>query len=156
MKLTFVSVSGKFPPWLNEVVEDYKKKLSYWFAVEVNILKPTSLDRNANAKKKSEESAAISRTLKPDDYVIACDEKGRVVGSKEFAQRIEGILGGGKKRIVIIIGGAYGLEIDVLNRCDLKLSLSPFTLNHHMALAVICEQTYRAMTIIKGIKYHND
>lgn len=98
----------------------------------------------------------ISRVLKSDDYVIACDEKGRVLGSKEFARRLESILGGGKKRIVFIIGGAYGLEVDVLNRCDLKLSLSSFTLNHHMALAVIAEQTYRAMTIIKGIKYHND
>ncbi len=156
MKLVFVNVSSRFPSWLDEVIEDYKKKLSYWFTVEVNILKPTNLDRDASAKKKAEESAVISRVLKSDDYVIACDEKGRVLGSKEFARRLESILGGGKKRIVFIIGGAYGLEVDVLNRCDLKLSLSSFTLNHHMALAVIAEQTYRAMTIIKGIKYHND
>lgn len=156
MKLVFVNVSSRYPKWLDEVIEDYKKKLSYWFTVEVNVLKPTNLDRNANAKKKSEESAAISKVLKPDDYVIACDENGRVVSSKEFAQRLESVLGSGKKRTVVIVGGAYGLEVDVLNRCDLKLSLSSFTLNHHMALAVICEQTYRAMTIIKGIKYHND
>jgi len=156
LKLVFVNVSSRFPSWLDEVIEDYKKKLSYWFTVEVNILKPTNLDRDASAKKKAEESAVISRVLKSDDYVIACDEKGRVLGSKEFARRLESILGGGKKRIVFIIGGAYGLEVDVLNRCDLKLSLSSFTLNHHMALAVIAEQTYRAMTIIKGIKYHND
>jgi 23S rRNA (pseudouridine1915-N3)-methyltransferase len=156
LKLVFVNVSSRYPEWLDEVIEDYKKKLSYWFTVEVNVLKPTNLDRNANAKKKSEESAAISRVLKPDDYVIACDEGGRDLSSKEFAKRLESILGGGKKRIVIIIGGAYGLEVDVLNRCDLKLSLSKFVLNHHLAMAVICEQTYRAMTIIKGIKYHND
>jgi len=156
LKLTFVSVSNKLPPWLGEVLENYKKKISYWLPVEINILKPVSLDRGAQDKKKKAESALILKSLKADDFVIACDEKGREFNSKEFSKRLEGILNAGKKRIVIIIGGAYGLEVDVLNRADLKLSLSAFTLNHHVALAMICEQTYRAMTILKGIKYHND
>lgn len=148
MKLVFVSVSRQLPPWLTGVVEDYKKKISYWFPVEVIVLK--------SDQKKSEEGMAILKLLKTDDYLVACDEGGREFNSKEFAQTFEKILNAGKKRIIVIIGGAYGLEEDVLGRANLKLSLSAFTLNHHMALAVICEQTYRAMTILKGIKYHNE
>jgi len=89
LKLTFVSVSNKLPAWLDEVLGDYKKKISYWLPVEIIILKPVSLDRSSQDKKKKEESALIHKSLKSDDFVIACDEKGREFSSKDFSQRLE-------------------------------------------------------------------
>jgi len=156
LKLSFITVSSRLPAWLEEVLESYKKKLSYWFKIEVFVLKSTSLSRHEKLEKKTEESAAIHSKLLDNDYVIVCDERGIEVDSIKFANILNRVLGGGKKRLMVVVGGAFGLSDDVLSRADLKLSLSKMTMNHHIALAMACEQVYRAMTILKGINYHND
>ena len=107
------------------------------------------------SKKKSFESQALNQNLLPDDFVIVCDEKGKALSTVNFAGQLEKVLDSGKKRVVFVIGGAYGLESNVLERANLKLSLSPFTVTHHLALAICFEQTYRAMTILRGVPYHN-
>ena len=155
MKLVFIAVSTP-PPWLQELTQDYERKLSYWAQTEIQILKTSKFSREARERKKSEENSAILKALKPDDYVILCDETGRRFKSKEFAGYLEKIMAGGKKRIAIVIGGAYGFDAETIKKANLTVSLSDFTLNHHLALATMCEQTYRAMTIIKGVKYHNE
>jgi 23S rRNA (pseudouridine1915-N3)-methyltransferase len=155
VKLVFLTVSNKLPPWLSEISEDYKKKLSYWLATDIQVLKASGFGREAREKKKSEESQSLLNFLKADDFVVACDESGKSFNSKDFSAKLEKTLSSGKKRLIFIIGGAYGLEDELINRANIKLSVSSFTLNHHVALALILEQVYRAMTIIKGIKYHN-
>ncbi len=95
------------------------------------------------------------KELRDDDFVIACDENGKAFKNIPFAQRFETVLAGGKKRVVFLVGGAYGHAPEVLKRADLTLSLAPFTLNHHLACVVMAEQIYRTLTIIKGVTYHN-
>jgi 23S rRNA (pseudouridine1915-N3)-methyltransferase len=155
LKLVFLTVSNQ-PQWLKELTKDYEKKLSYWAQTEVQCLKTSKFSREAKNQKKSADNEAIVKALKPDDYVILCDELGRRFKSKEFATFFEKIMAGGKKRIVIVIGGAYGFDEEIIKKANLTVSLSDFTFNHHLALATMCEQTYRAMTIIKGVKYHNE
>src|SRR5438046_1480657 len=98
------------------------------------------MGRDALEKKRSLETEKILRVLKADDLVILCDERGKSWNSIEFAKRIENILGGGKKRLVIVVGGAFGVEDELKKRADLNLSLSGFTMTHQLALAMICEQ----------------
>jgi 23S rRNA (pseudouridine1915-N3)-methyltransferase len=56
--------------------------------------------------------------------------------------------------VTFLIGGAHGLDDDVLRRADLALTLSPFTLPHELARLVLLEQVYRACTILRGEPYH--
>ena len=156
MQICFLTIGTKSPQWLENLVQEYNKKISYWISTNWKSISSPALGRDAQDKKKSEESESILIELKPDDYVILCDEKGSSFGSMDFAKKIEKILNGGKKRLVIIIGGPFGVGQEVKKRADLQLSLSTFTINHQLALAVICEQIYRAMTILKGTAYHND
>ena len=58
------------------------------------------------------------------------------------------------KSLVFIIGGAYGFSDEVYNRANNKLSLSKMTFSHQMVRLIFKEQLYRALTIIKGEKYH--
>ena len=155
MKIVFLSTGHKIPSWLESLKTDYKNKISYWLPVEVEHLKPVSLGRDSSERKKLEESTKLFSYLEPSDFVIACDERGKELTSEKFASSLEQVLAGGKKRIVFVIGGAYGLTEDILARSDMKLSLSKFVLNHQLAMAVILEQTYRAFTILKGVRYHN-
>ncbi len=60
------------------------------------------------------------------------------------------------KRLVFVIGGAYGFSESVYHRANTKISLSKMTFSHQIIRLIFMEQLYRAMTIIKGEPYHHE
>lgn len=103
----------------------------------------------------AEQTERLLRRLRPDDYVIVLDERGRHLTSEDFAQHFEQIIACRARRVVFIIGGAYGIGHNLHARADVVLSLSRLTLPHELARLVLCEQLYRAMTILRGEPYHH-
>jgi 23S rRNA (pseudouridine1915-N3)-methyltransferase len=61
----------------------------------------------------------------------------------------------GARKLVFLIGGAFGLDESVLEKADFKWSLSQLTFPHQLARLILAEQVYRAFTIIKNEKYHH-
>ena len=61
----------------------------------------------------------------------------------------------GPDEVILVVGGAYGLNDAVKARGDLCLSLSKLTFPHQLARLLLLEQTYRAMTILRNEPYHN-
>lgn len=156
MKIAFYVGAGKNPSWLTEVTSDYKKKLSFWFQTEVILLSSRRWSKEEKTKRVRAETQEITSQLKPDDYVVLCTEEGRGLSTFEMSKKLNGIFLSGKKRLVIIVGGAYGIDESMLKNVDLKLSLSAMTTTHRLALAFIMEQVYRCVTLIKGVQYHNE
>jgi 23S rRNA (pseudouridine1915-N3)-methyltransferase len=150
-----LSISSKTPTWLDSLTTDFKKKISFWFTFETIFLKSPSHAREDRKAKLKAESALLMKALSADDYVILCDEAGLAFTSEKFANRLESIFQSGKKRLTFIVGGAYGVGPEVKVRADFKLKLSDFITNHYLAVALIEEQIYRALTIIKNVSYHN-
>jgi 23S rRNA (pseudouridine1915-N3)-methyltransferase len=144
------------PKWLDGLAEEYKKKLNFWITTEIKTLMPSRFDRASKDRKKDEESESLLQAIKPDDFVLLCDEQGKSLDSRDFSRLLEKVMGSGKKRFVFVIGGAYGVNDLLKTRANLTLSLSPLTLNHYIASSLLLEQVYRGMTILKGVKYHND
>ena len=62
----------------------------------------------------------------------------------------------GPKRLVCIIGGAYGFDDSLMKRANDTISLSNLTFNHQVVRLMTVEQLYRAYAILKGDPYHND
>ena len=60
------------------------------------------------------------------------------------------------RRLVFVIGGAYGFSDSVYQRGNEKVSLSQMTFSHQMVRMIFVEQVYRACTIIKGEPYHHE
>ena len=52
-----------------------------------------------------------------------------------------------------MVGGFLGLDRGLLERADLKLSLSRMTFSHELSRVMLLEQVYRALTMIRGRKY---
>ena len=84
------------------------------------------------------------------------DERGETLSSRKFADSIERAVLAGIKRLVYVDAGAYGFSQDVYERADAKLSLSAMTFPHDLVRLIFVEQLYRAMTILRGEKYHHD
>ena len=142
-------------PWFDEAETLYLKKVKPYAAFEVQHLKTIKSDRDeAELKKKFEEKGLLEK-ITSDDYVILLDEKGQNLDSLQFSQVIQQVSESGKKRGVFIVGGAFGVTDAVKKRAQKSICLSPMTMNHLIAEAVLLEQFYRALTILNRIPYHN-
>ncbi len=101
------------------------------------------------------EGDAVMQRLKGDDYLVLLDERGREYTSEELAAWMEQRLNQTSRRIVLLIGGAYGFSPDIYQRAQERWSLSRLTFSHQMIRLFAAEQLYRAMSILKNEPYHN-
>jgi 23S rRNA (pseudouridine1915-N3)-methyltransferase len=107
--------------------------------------------RSDVAASRREDSLALKKRLPRGAFPVALDAGGRQRDSADFAR----LLGRKKDRgtpVCFMVGGAYGLDLDILEAPEI-LSLSPMTLSHEMAVLVLAEQIYRAYSIHTGKPY---
>ena len=156
MKLAFVFVGGGKEEWLEELTASYQAKLKPFVSIEIIRIKPSKQARESAQKKLSDETAELLKVIKKDDLLVLCDERGEAVSSRKFSEKLVKLFERGRPRVVILIGGAFGFGDEIRTRADWTWSLSTLVFNHHIAQAVVLEQTYRAFAIWKNLPYHND
>ncbi len=103
--------------------------------------------------------AAEAQALAPrlgDGFLIACDEHGAALTSRQFAARLGRLRDDGERRAVFVVGGADGLDPNVLALARERLAFGPQTWPHALVRAMLAEQIYRAVTILAGAPYHRD
>jgi len=141
--------------WFDAFCEVYLKKINAFCEFEIVTLKTLKQGREESSAKIKFEQIELLKKIRPDDFVILFDEMGIDLTSVQFSQHLDKIKLSGKKRIVFIIGGAYGVSENIKLKAQLKISLSKMVFNHLVAEAVVLEQIYRALTIQNRIPYHN-
>lgn len=104
---------------------------------------------------KAAEAEALKAHL-ADAHVIACDEHGQARPSRTFADEIAALRDRGVRRLIFLIGGADGLDTELLARANARLAFGPQTWPHALARVMLSEQVYRAVTILAGSPYHRD
>lgn len=102
------------------------------------------------------EGEAILKNITEGDFVALLDENGDEMRSVDFAGWMQKRLNSGVKRLVFVIGGAYGFSDEVYARADGKLALSKMTFSHQIVRAIFAEQLYRAFSIINNEPYHHE
>ena len=103
--------------------------------------------------------AAEAEALRPQlegCHVIVCDEHGAARPSRAFAAELETLRDRGVRRLAFVIGGADGLDPDLIAGAQGKLAFGPQTWPHALARAMLTEQVYRAISILGGSPYHRD
>lgn len=153
MKITVVIPSKVTKSLLLLEGVDYLNKIHKPFRATSLFINPKStLSEKDKERRIVQESNEIFQ--KTEGFMrIALTERGTCFSSLSFADFLEKCLSRAPK-IAFIIGGAFGLSQDLINRCDMTLSLSSMTLPHRMAFLVLCEQLYRASEIIEKTLYH--
>jgi 23S rRNA (pseudouridine1915-N3)-methyltransferase len=106
------------------------------------------------SSKASEAEALVPRLERA--HVIACDEHGQEPTSREFAAQLARLRDDGVRQLTFVIGGADGLDQQVLARAQSRLAFGRQTWPHALVRAMLAEQVYRAVTILAGSPYHRD
>jgi 23S rRNA (pseudouridine1915-N3)-methyltransferase len=155
MKLVFLTVGKAHEAFVKEGIEIYTKRISNYFPVSWTIIPPGKATQLAEAEQKKVEGNAIRQLLKEGDYLVALDERGTTFTSETLSRFIQQRATESVKRLVFLIGGAYGLDKTVLEKAQFKWSLSLLTFPHQLVRLILAEQIYRACTILRNEKYHH-
>jgi 23S rRNA (pseudouridine1915-N3)-methyltransferase len=141
-------------PFLLEGEAFYLNRLGQYARVQWVEVKPAPATKGlADAQIMAGEGRSLLARLPDKDCVLALDRRGKTYDSEALANRIQ-TLASQHGRIAFVIGGHAGLSDDVLSRADERISLSRLTFTHEMSRLILLEQLYRAMTILRGEKYH--
>jgi len=116
------------------------------FPVEIVEVEPRKSGMAAEAE------AILARA--GDARLIACDERGRSLASRDFAARLAALRDDGVRHLALVIGGADGLDASVRAAAAEVLSFGAQTWPHALARVMLAEQVYRAATILGGAPYH--
>ena len=87
---------------------------------------------------------------------VLLDEKGEVLGSIDFARRLERWRDTGVREARFLIGAADGFGDAERAEADLLLSFGRATWPHMLARAMLAEQLFRATAILAGHPYHRE
>lgn len=129
--------------WVAEACAEYEKRLR----------KPFDLTWEIFSEEKLREY--LSRwPFGAREVVIVADERGKNISSPELSDKLSKVFNSGCEA-VIIIGGAYGFEPEVLEKADFVWSFSRLVFPHMLMRVMMTEQIYRAQEIYRGGKYHH-
>ena len=92
----------------------------------------------------------------PASVTILLDERGSLLSSTDFAQKLESWRDGGKREARFLIGAADGHDETLRGSADLMLSFGPATWPHMLARAMLAEQLFRATSILANHPYHRE
>lgn len=146
MKILIISPGKAHDSTVAEGVAEYQKRLGKRL--------PLAWAFPATGSKE-EEAALILKQLKPGDFVVLLDERGKDIDSQGFAKLLGTHLQSGTKRLVFIIGGAFGAGDAVVTRANATYKLSSLVFPHMLVRLLLAEQLYRAVSILEGGKYHH-
>src|SRR5215510_6920377 len=131
MKLSFWAIGKNNEPYVRSGVEDFTARIEKYYRVEWNIIPvPKNAGMLSEMDLKKREGESILEWLKKEDWLVALDERGKQFSSEKLAGFIQARANESVKRLVFLIGGAFGLDDAVLRRANHKWSLSELTFPH--------------------------
>lgn len=104
--------------------------------------------------RKRDEAQALHAAIPGAAEIMALDEAGRILDSRKFAELIGSSRDTGRGALVIVIGGADGLDPVFRKHADHVVAFGAMTWPHQLVRVMAAEQIYRSVTIIAGHPYH--
>ena len=155
-RVRIVAVGSRMPKWVQEPYDDYVTRLSAGLKVTLTEIEPGARAAGRPPTKAIEaEGQRILAALRPGEYVVALDERGKEMTTRELATWLAARLQDGSD-LAFLIGGPDGFAAEVLQRSDFKWSLSRLTFPHALVRVVLAEQLYRAHGVLTNHPYHRD
>ena len=157
MKIALVQTGKTTDKDVSGIADLYLSRIRKYISFDIITLSDIKNSGNLPIpEQKKKEGGKIIRSVSNDDYVVLLDEKGKEFRTVEFSRWMEKTFMISSKRVVFVIGGAWGFSEEVYNRADFLISLSKMTFPHQLVRLLFLEQLYRVFTIIRGEPYHHE
>jgi 23S rRNA (pseudouridine1915-N3)-methyltransferase len=153
VQIRLIAVGKVRERYLAEAIADFRARLRPYHRIEE--IEVRAFDGADPARAMRGEGEAILKLLEPSDRVWLLERRGEAFSSEELARRMERLPHEGVARLTLVVAGTHGASEALLARADLRWSLSPLTLLHEWARALVMEQLYRAAKIARDEPYHH-
>ncbi len=100
------------------------------------------------------EGALLERAIPNGALLCTLDERGALMSSPDFADKLAGWRDAGRGDLALIVGGADGIAPELRARADASLSFGKMVWPHMLVRVMLAEQLYRAASILAGSPYH--
>ncbi|MDR2829159.1 MAG: 23S rRNA (pseudouridine(1915)-N(3))-methyltransferase RlmH [Mycoplasmataceae bacterium] len=128
-------------------INKYLIRLNKNFETKLDLIQYSS---KSNNEARNLESNEILKKLKPSDFVILLDERGKGLNNIELCNKITN-----NRNVVFIIGGPYGVNDELRNRANFIWSISSLIVPYEFARLLLIEQIYRSQEIFLNHPYHH-
>lgn len=155
MKLGILAVGHKLPDWVAKGCAEYVKRMPRELPLSVLEIKPEPRGSKTREQLLAAEKARLLPALAAYGRIVVLDERGDDLSTLKLAQRLEDWMREGGDT-AFIIGGADGIDEELKRRANDTIRLSSLTLPHAMARLILCEQLYRAVSVVKNHPYHRE
>lgn len=155
MKLAMFAVGHRQPSWVNDGCAEYLKRMPRELPTSITEIKPEPRGAKAREQLLAAEKTRLREVMTVGSRLVVLDETGDDLTTLKLAKRLEVWMQDGRD-VALLIGGADGLDEEFKRQADDKLRLSSLTLPHGMARMVLCEQLYRAVSVLKNHPYHRE
>lgn len=157
MNIKLIVVSKTDVPYLQTGIDEYVGRLKHYCDFELVVIPALkNLGKASPEEVKEREGQLILKQVEKSDMVVLLDEHGKEYGSVEFSEYLQKQMNTGIRTLSFVVGGAFGFSPAVYAAAQHKISLSKMTFNHQMVRLFFVEQLYRAFTILRHEKYHNE
>lgn len=157
MKIQLLLVGKTNQNFVEMGIKEFSNRIKHYLSFEIEIIPDLKSTRNLTFEQiKEREGDLIEKNILQGDYVVLLDDKGKEYTSVQFAHYLEKKMQTVPKRLVFIVGGAYGFSDKIYNLAKEKISLSKMTFSHQLIRLIFVEQLYRGMTILNNEPYHHE
>lgn len=156
MVIELIVVGRTTSNYLEVGIEEYIKRLKHYARFTIHVIPELKSAKSMReAQIRQSEGELIMNRISSSDRVVLLDDKGWMASSELMAEWLQGTMNRSVRRLVFVVGGAYGFSEDLYRRADEKLSLSSLTFSHQMVRLIFVEQLYRCFTILNHEPYHH-
>ena len=158
ININIICVGKLKEDYLRMACSEYQKRLNAFCKLTITELTPARLPDNPNDTQitaaLNDEAERILAKISTNDAVFAMCIEGKEYSSEALSAKMDELAVSGFGSLCFIIGGSHGLAPQVKQRAKIRLSMSPMTFPHQLAMVMLLEQIYRSFMISSGGKYH--
>lgn len=157
-EISLICVGSLRESYWRDAFEEYRRRLTGRCRIDVHEIPEFRLPPDPSPAQIDAGLAREARRILPlmEHYTfrVALCVEGERLSSEALARRFSVRMANGASAAAFVVGGSYGLSEEVKQRVSLRLSMSDMTFPHQLARIVLCEQIYRAFSILDGGKYN--
>jgi len=136
---------------ITEREQELLKRIGFRSEVELVCLPQAGLQNRI--KNQQKEMELLNKKCVQKEFLVVLDEGGREMDSIEFSKNLKNWLVE-QGTVCFVVGGAYGLADEILQKANIRLSFGSMTWTRELARLMTLEQIYRALEIDGGGRFH--